>query len=466
MILQTFSYPDLAIRSYVVGDPDKRECVVIDPPRVTTAIQTYLKLENLKLKAILETHVHADFISGALELKHAYDNKPLICCSEAGGAVWRPRYTDRGFNDGDTISLGSVLLRARYTPGHTPEHLTWLCFDLHRSNQHPVCAFTGDFLFVGGVGRPDLFGPSLMQHLLRELHKSLFTRFADLPDALRIFPSHGEGSLCGKSIGAAPSSTLGEQRRLNPAFQGAEMSSWLNNMETNMPLPPKNFARNKKLNLEGTPLLETLPKDNLKPTSEQIQQFVKTGWIFDFRDPQAFGYGHAPRAINIPVGPSTGNWLGGFIPEDAPLLCILPSFDVKERIANLIRVLGYSQALSFVLWEDIDEQDAPSTPLEAITAQKLHDLQQQKDGNYIIDVRTPEEWKEGHLEQAHHIELFKLTEMLRFIPRDQKIITYCRSGSRSSIAASILQKEGFKKVTHLSGGIKAWEDSSFPTIKE
>ncbi len=467
MILQTFSYPDLAIRSYVVGDPDRKECVVIDPPRIITAIETYLHIQDLKPKAILETHVHADFVSGAIELKHAFDNQPLICVSEAAGVSWIPHYADRKFNNGDTFSLGSVLLRARHTPGHTPEHISWLCYDLTKSNQHPVCAFTGDFLFVGGVGRPDLLGNTMTPVLLRELYKSLFTRISDLPDALRILPSHGEGSLCGTSIGASPTSTLGEQRRLNPALQAVPFNEWFAQMESNLPVIPRTFVRNKRINIEGPPLLNTLPEDNVKPTSQQLQQFAQNGWIFDFREPRLFGNSHAKRAINIPPSPSMGNWLAGLIPEKEPILCIIPSMDVKERMSNLIRLLGYDQPLSFTLWQGIDKEDAPSIHLETVTAIELNtERQAHPEKVYLIDVRTPAEWKAGHLEGAHHIEVLKITENLRFIPQDREVVLYCRSGSRSSIAGSLLQREGYKNIKHLSGGIQAWKDASLPTNKE
>ncbi len=454
MILQTFPYAELSIQSYLIGDEASKECIVIDPPRVIKDIAGYISKHNLKLKAVLETHVHADFVSGALELKHAFGSTPVICCSEAGGSAYVPRYADRRIHDGDEVVIGTIRLVARHTPGHTPEHLTWLCYE----GTEPKCAFTGDFLFVGGVGRPDLLGDDKTPVLLQELHNSLFQRIADLPDSLRIFPSHGAGSLCGKTMGSATTSTLGTERKTNSAFLPADMASWTANQQSEMPAIPKTFPRNKRINLMGAPLLTTVAADTLSANPDIGQIVTNQGWVLDFRDPIPFGRGHIKGAINVPITPATGNWLAALLPDDVPLLCILPDGTTRGKIVDLIRTLGYDQPVTFALWNGLVADEGSLTSLPALSPEELRQLLEEKgDDVYLIDVRTPAEWNEGHISSAHHIELSRLPSNLAEIPPNKQIVTVCRSGTRSSIAASVVQRAGYASVSHLAGGMTAWK---------
>lgn len=464
MIFQPFVYPELSILSYVVGDAATKECAVIDPPRIVAPIEEYVRRSHLQVKAILETHVHADFISGAQELKHALSNAPLIYCSEAGGLEWRPVYADRGVKDGDVISLGEIRLVAKHTPGHTPEHITWLCYLTHE-DKSPFCAFTGDFLLVEGVGRPDLLDAGMTDLLLKQLHVSLFERLSDLPDNLKIFPSHGAGSLCGKTIGARPSSTLGEERRLNSAFEPMGFSAWTARILTDMPAAPRTFLRNKQINLRGVPLLKDLPKANVKSIPIDVERFQREGWVIDFRDPQSFGLRHLKGAINVPIGHALGNWLASVLPEQGPLLCILPNWREQQRINDLFRMLGCDLALTFAIWEEIKATSAPCGSIEAVSVDTVHALQEKEgDRLWIVDVRTPAEWRAGHIPTAHHLELSRLEHSVEAIPRDHRIMTVCGSGWRSSIAASILEREGYAPVSHIAGGMKAWQSASLAML--
>ncbi len=453
MIFKTFTFPDLSINSYLIGDENTKHCVVIDPPRFTKPIEDYIRAQSLTLMAILETHVHADFISGALELKHAFNNKPIIMCSEAGGKEWLPQYADKGVKDGELFYFGPVKFKAVHTPGHTPEHISWLFYDPTPGSITPVLAFTGDFLFVNGVGRPDLLGPTQTASLFQELYKSIFGRIARWPESTVIYPAHGAGSLCGKSIGTNPSSTLAEERKHSPAFQSYDMDFWITKIGANIPAAPKSFARNKKINLTGAPLTETLPKAKENITAENLKSFLSdSGWILDFRDPADFGQSHLKGAVNVPLSPAVGNWLASILPEKVPLVCIIPDEKQKERIGHLIRILGYDQPLGFTTWEQV--KNAPDlTTLENLNPDRLKALQKEA---FILDVRTPEEWKKGHIDDAHHIELSLLLSELANIPEDKTIVTVCGGGSGSSLAASLLQREGFPKVFHLAGGMQAW----------
>lgn len=465
MILEIFTFEDLAIRSFLVQDENTKECVVIDSTRLIDPIKQYIQDKGLTLKAILETHVHADFISGSLELKEAFGGAPLIHCSEEAGPEWLPHYADVKVRDGFILKLGQLTFQAKFTPGHTPEHLSWLCFE-EKQGADPFLIFTGDFLFANGVGRPDLLGDGNTPALLAELHKSLFERIASLPDKIMVYPSHGAGSLCGKSIGKEMSSTLGTERARNSALQPIDMKAWLFKMQEEMPAAPRAFYRNKRINLAGAPLMSSLSKDSMTPSIPELHRLVENGCIIDLRPPVDFGKAHLNGAINVPLGPSVGNWLAAILPPNEPILCILPDLNVQQRVTNLIRILGYDQKLTITLWPPIQEAGLPMCELQVLSSEYVHKaLHSHGKEPLVIDVRSPAEWNSGHIEQAQHIELTRLQDAIGSLPRDREIVTVCHSGMRSSIAASILQKEGFEKVTHLNGGMTAWNAASLPTMK-
>ncbi|MDP1834962.1 MAG: MBL fold metallo-hydrolase [Chlamydiales bacterium] len=460
MRLKTFVYQPLSVRTYLVIDPTTQECAVIDPVRVAAPVADYIKSQNLTLKAVLETHVHADFVSGAKELKHLFQGQPKIYCSVEGGKAWLPKYADVAVHNGDDISIGQVKLKALHTPGHTPEHLTWLCYE----GEALIAAFTGDFLLIGGVGRPDLLGDEMTETLLSELHRSLFERISHLPDSLTIYPAHGPGSLCSKSIASGDSSTLGTERQTNPAFQWHDKDLWARELQKDVPAKPETFTRNKKINIEGACLIDEL--STADPESVGDNQMANT--IYDFRSPIDFGEAHRTGAINVPLGsPSTGSWLAGVYRGENAITAIIPSVEDKEFVRNLFSVLAGNLEVTFNVWDHSKEVNPLST-LPALKPNDLHGLVQNAGANvFIVDVRTPQEWEEGHLENAMHIELFKLADSaaLDEIPRNAKIVTMCRSGMRSSIAASILLNKGFKNVSHLHGGINEWRDAHLPVVK-
>lgn len=459
MSVKQIVYPDMSIQSYVIDDEKTLECVVIDPPRIIQDIKSYIDSKKLKLIAILETHVHADFISGALELKRAYGNLPKIYCSAAGGKEWIPNYADVQVHDGDSVDLGGYRLQARYTPGHTPEHISWLLIDKSNSDKDPVFLFTGDFLFVDGVGRPDLLGSEQTPTLLKEIHKSLFERIADLSDGLTFSSAHGAGSLCSKGVGKRANSTLGDERRRNPAFQPTiDIVEWMDNIMEGMPAAPHRFTLIKQMNLHGVVPLQSLPAIKTAVELPSLDKYA----VIDFRDPDAFSKGHIPKAINVPIGHALGNWLAAAMPEGVPLLCLLPPNVDKNRIVNLIRLLGCDQAITCVMantaFNSSDSQELPT-----ITAVDLSKKMNESTGKvFVVDVRTPAEWNAGHIPSAHHIELSQLQEKLDSIPKDSEVIAVCGSGWRSSVAGSLLQRHGFKKVCHVAGGMSSWMESRLP----
>lgn len=428
MHLQTFVHPDLAIHSYLLVDSASSSCIAIDPPRCIAPLVQAILSKRATLQAIVETHVHADFVSGAKELKAFFENRPQICCSAEGGDRWLPLYADRAVKDGDLLSIDGLTLKAIHTPGHTPEHLSWLYYEEGVAK----CAFTGDFLLVGGVGRPDLLGEEMTSQMVEALYHTLFERIQDLPPSIKIFPGHGAGSLCGKAS-AEDSSTLERERLQNPAFRWRERSQWQKELMRGVSARPQTFTRNKRINVEGAKLLQQIP------TPYQGGELT-----IDFRDPIAFSQGHRRGAINVPWSASAGNWLAGVLRESETIVAILPEEEGETRIEELIRLLGYDQPITFIDWHPQQKESS----LELLSPQEVKSC-------YLIDVRTPEEWREGYVECAHLIELFELEEKLEHLPTDQKIVTMCRSGMRSSIAASLIQRAGLS-AAHLRGGINRW----------
>jgi hydroxyacylglutathione hydrolase len=451
MILQRFHTAGLSINTYLIADSITHRALIIDP---TNHVEPYLKFaeqENLAITDIAETHVHADFISGSKILKSRLQGKATIHCSALGGDAWIPRYADVQVFQDHRISLGSVVLKALGTPGHTPEHLLWLCFDSSRSSDTPCLAFTGDFLFVGSIGRPDLLGPTEVKNLSYQMYNSLFSVLLGLPDFLEIYPAHGAGSLCGKGLSARPTSTLGYEKRFNSFLQKKEMEEWIQDLQRDISAAPANFTRIKKLNLQGEDSMISSPK---KETNH---------WIVDIRTPPVFATGHIADSINIPLGPSFCNWVGSFLNEECSITLIGENEEqIHEAIKNL-SLIGFNTIKEKIIW---DNQQMTTK----YTIQSLHSInvlrlaEELKTNPYVLDVRTSSEWNAGHIKDAHHIELAKVAHNFHQLPKDSSIFTICGSGMRSSIASSFLKKMGYERITNVEGGMTAWKNQNFQTV--
>jgi len=467
MFFHRINQPDLSINTYLLGDMQTKRCAVIDPTRLTDRIIEYTQANGLEISYILETHVHADFVSGSKELKHLLKGKPIIGCSKMGGLEWSPAYADLLISDGDEIDLGSIRLKARHTPGHTPEHLIWLCYDKSRSLDVPWFSFTGDLLFVGGIGRPDLLGKEKFIELSKQLYQSLFQRLADLPDSLEIFPAHGAGSLCGKSMSMRSSSTLGYERRFNLALKGMPEEIWIAKQQKEMPAPPAYFQRMKKINVQGPKLSSEIEKTPKELSWDELKEMLSSEiFLIDIREPETFARKHLKGSVNIPIGSTFGNWLGMVIRYDIPVVLILPKADMAKSLKELLWVMGIDDYVGYAIWNDretdVEYQDFPVAAVNDLAEQ----IQRQGESLFILDVRTPSEWNSGHIEQAHHIQLAELPNLINQIPRDKPIATLCGGGFRASIAASLLQKEGFSHMENVKGGMQAWQKAGLPTIKE
>lgn len=464
MQMHRFFIPGLAIESYLIFDEETRQGAVIDPTR---QIEIYLNCalqENITITDILETHVHADFVSGAKELKKALRDKPKIHCSAMGGKEWIPQYVDHLVHDRDEIILGTTRLQAWHTPGHTPEHLIWIAYDDSRNPRVPTLAFTGDLLFVGSVGRPDLLGNENEKVLAKQLYRTLFETLAPLPDFIEIFPAHGAGSLCGKEIGSRHSSTLGYEKQCNPWLIQQPYETWAKRLLKEMPAAPAYFKEMKRINIIG--LDKVSQKKEMPPlaTIDEAIKMMSTCLTIDVRNPEAFSSGHLKNAINIPIGSSFALWAGSILPQDNDLFVVLRDTQEAMFILQSLRLIGIDSIKGFCNALDWKQNDwakilHPSPLLNVI------DVEAKKENLYILDVRTPGEWNSGHILGAHHIELAQVPSSLKQLPHDIPIAVVCGSGNRSSLIASLLNREGFPQAINVRGGMQAWIKAGLPISK-
>lgn len=458
--------PGLAIYSYMVGDEKTKECAVIDPTRDVDEYLDTARAEGLHITHILETHVHADFVSGAAELKHRTGGKARVHSSGLGGPQWTPPYADQVVQDGDTVDLGTVRLQALHTPGHTPEHIAWALFDGSRSADTPWLIFSGDFLFVGDVGRPDLLGAEARKQLAHQLYQSVFQKLPPLADFTEIFPAHGAGSLCGKALGSRGSSTLGYERRFNEALRKRDEEAWIAQLLDGMPIAPPYFQRMKKVNAAGPKILGSeLPGQHRISAREIHDRVCERCLVVDVRSKEAFAAAHIPNAINIPLGPNLPTWAGWVLPYDHPTILVLDDpADVAEVATHLVRV-GLDDVQGY-LEGGIEAWEMAGYPLNTIATVSVHDLRKKlADGSpspTVLDVRTEREWDSGHIEGALHIHGGQLQERFAEVPCGQAVAVVCASGYRASIAASFLKREGYDQVFNVVGGMSAWKGADLP----
>lgn len=468
MLLYQRFIPGLAIASYLVGDERTGEAAVVDPTRDVDDFLHYAADNGLHIQHILETHVHADFVSGARELKARLGDQPRIHASGLGGPEWTPPYADSVVSDGSEVRIGSIRLQAVHTPGHTPEHVSWALYDETRSKETPWLMFTGDFLFVGDVGRPDLLGEEAMRQLAHQLYASVFERLPAVPDITEIFPAHGAGSLCGKAISSRRSSTVGFERRFNRALRQKLEDEWVRDLMADMPLAPPYFRRMKQVNRTGPALIGPELPGQQRWSARQVHERVcENCLILDVRSKEAFAAAHIPGAINIPLGPNLPTWAGWVLPYDRPILMVADDARyVPEVVTHLLRV-GFDQVQGY-LEGGLDAWQQGGFPLAALATWSVQQLAERLRGGSgaltLLDVRTQQEWNAGHIDGAIHIHGGKLQEQFAQVPRDKPVAVVCGSGYRGSIAASFLKREGYRDVVNVLGGMTAWKAAGLPTV--
>jgi len=462
--------PGLAIYSYMVGDEKSKQCAVIDPTRDVDEYLQIAKREGLRITHVLETHVHADFVSGSVELKAHLGDEVQVVVSGMGGEEWTPPYADRTVTDGEQIALGTVRLQAIHTPGHTPEHVAWALFDETRSKDVPWLLFTGDFLFVGDVGRPDLLGEEARKVLAHQLYRSVFDVLPGLPDFTEIYPAHGAGSLCGKAIGSRGNSSLGYERRFNGALQPKDEPEWVATLLNGMPIAPPYFRRMKKVNAEGPKALGSEPLGQKRFTAREVHERVcEHCLVLDVRPKEAFAAAHIPGSINIPLGHNLPTWAGWVLPYDRPILIVPENpADVPEVVMHLLRV-GFDDVQGY-LEGGLPEWETHGYELGGLKTTSVHELAAKlaktSDRPFVLDVRTESEWNSGRIDGALHIHGGTLEVRYGELPKNRPVAVVCGSGYRASIASSFLKREGFEDVTNVLGGMAAWKAAGLPMVKD
>jgi hydroxyacylglutathione hydrolase len=470
MFFRHFYDHQLAQASYLVGCPASGEALVVDPNR---NIDQYLQIadaEGLRVTHVTETHIHADFVSGARELAHRAAAR--LHLSGTGGPDWCYAYAaDAGaalLGDGSTFRVGQVEIAVMHTPGHTPEHLTFLVTDTATADQ-PMGALTGDFLFVGDVGRPDLLERAAhvagtMEVSARQLFRSL-QRFRRLPDFLQIWPGHGAGSACGKSLGAVPQSTLGYERRFNWAFAVEDEDEFVRAVLAGQPDPPRYFGQMKRINRDGPRLLGEI-RPVLLPVDRLAAVLQEGAIVVDTRPAREFALGAVPGTINIPLNRAFTTWSGSLLPYDVGLYLLLDDQrdstvdSVVRQLAGigLDRVVGYFGAAVMEAWQ------ASRGALQTIPQIEAAEVRAGASDSRLalLDVRSPSEWAAGHLPGSSNIPVADLQQRLAEIPRDRPLVVHCHSGSRAAIAASLLRARGMADVRVFSGGFAEWTRAGYP----
>ena len=457
MYFNQIAVSGLGCFSYVIGCPGAKAMAVVDPKR---DVQDYLDIsreEGMRITHIFNTHVHADHVSGDQELRSATDADIYIHESAP------VEYRHKDLADGDVFEIGAAKIQVLHTPGHTPNAVSLLVTDTVRSSD-PQMLLTGDLLFVGDVGRPDLAGEEILEEQVKNLYHSLYVRLSDYPDHLEVFPAHGEGSLCGRGMSAKKSSTLGYERRANPMLRFPSFEAFRTEVLSAFPVRPKSFSHIIQTNLKGAPTLDACPMDKrLDP--QQFEEMMDHGAkIIDVRNSAAFGGFHIPGSINIGFEKQLANWVGMVVDPHSEIILVVDEPGDYDRMVTELHRIGYDLIFGYLsggimAWL---MSGRPVDQLEQTSPQQLAD-RLKKGGIRIIDVRTPSEWESGHIEQAEHFPLSEILEnRLPAAKQDEELVVQCRSGYRANIAASVLRKAGFSKVKSLAGGTFAWSNAGFP----
>ena len=460
MILHQFYLNCLAHASYLVGDERSHIAAVVDPQRDIDQYLAFARAHDLRIAHVLLTHLHADFIAGHLELRDRVGATIYL------GAAAKAEYAFTPLADGDGIEFGAVRLQALETPGHTPESISILVFDRDRGGTDPYAVLTGDTLFVGDVGRPDLrvaLGWSATD-LGNMLYDSLRSKLLPLPDASLVYPAHGAGSLCGKAISKETVSTIGEQRRSNYALQPMTRQAFVDLVTADQPDAPPYFTYDAVLNAKERRTLEEALATSVNPMNVDQMLAIQQvgGQILDTRDPADFAAAHLIGSINVGLGGQYATWAGTVIDHEHPIVIIADPGREAEAATRLGRI-GFDHVVGYLAGglQSLASRPELTTTTERISAPLA--MERLATGAPLaIDVRGPGERAQKYVEGSLSVPLNHLVERVKDLPKDRPLLVYCAGGYRSSIAASILQKHGFARVSEIAGGITAWETSGLP----
>jgi glyoxylase-like metal-dependent hydrolase (beta-lactamase superfamily II)/rhodanese-related sulfurtransferase len=458
MYFKQFYLGCLAQASYMIGSGG--EAAVIDPRRDVEDYLEEARREGLAIRHVIETHLHADFVSGHRELAERTGARIYF------GARARAAFEHVAAREGDEVRFGDIVLRFQETPGHTPESICILLFD-RTKGEEPQAVFTGDTLFIGDVGRPDLAGGAgSTEELAGKLYDSLHQKLLALPDSVTVYPAHGAGSLCGKNISSETSSTIGQQRQFNYALRPMPREEFVRLVTADLPEAPAYFARDAALNRQGPGALADLP-DLPALAPNEVEALQKRGAVVvDTRPASQYGTGHLPSSLHIGLTGQFASWAGTLLNPETPILLVAEDGErVAEARMRLARVgvenvVGYL-AGGVLAWHESRRLLART---EQIAVDELSRRLESGEAGQVLDVRRPGEWTAGHIGSARHLPLHELEAHARELDRNSPVAIICASGYRSSIATSLLERAGFAKATNVVGGMNAWHAASLPAV--
>ena len=459
MIVKQFYLPCLAHASYIIGDEQSGVAAVVDPQRDTDQYIAFAGEHGFRIQHVFLTHLHADFIAGHLELRDRVGATIYL------GAAAKAAYAFTPLRDGAILEFGRVRLKALETPGHTPESISILVYDLNASDTQPQALLTGDTLFIGDVGRPDLraalgwSATDLGGLLFDSLHKLLA-----LPDPCLVYPAHGAGSLCGKSLSKETVSTLGEQRRSNYALQPMNKDAFIQVVTADQPEAPAYFTYDAVLNGEERPTLdETMARINPMTLDDVLVLQSIGAQILDTRDATEFASAHLAGSINIGLGGQYATWAGTVLDREHPIVTIADPGRENEAATRLGRI-GFDHVVGYLKDGLLSLKSRPDLTVttDRLSAPFAAELLSSPQPPLAVDVRTPRERDQKYILGSLGVPLNHLKENLEKLPKDRPLLVYCAGGYRSSIAASLLQSSGFRRVDEIAGGIAAWEAANLP----
>lgn len=471
MLIKRFYDDKLAQASYLVGCQATGEALVIDANRDVDQYVAAAESEGVRITHVTETHIHADYVSGSREL--AQRTGATLFLSDEGGEGWRYGFAAESratlLHDGDRFMVGNLAFDVLHTPGHTPEHLSFVVTDTPATAQ-PMGIFTGDFIFAGDVGRPDLLeraagASGTMEAAARTLFASL-QRVRAMPDYLQLWPGHGAGSACGKALGAVPSSTLGYEKIANWGFGASDEETFVQQVLAGQPEPPTYFAEMKRINRDGPRVLHGLHHPERLPETRLPALLKGEAVIVDTRPAAEYAARHIPGTINIPLNRSFTTWAGWLIPYDRDFYLIADDDHgelVHEAVRDLV-MIGLDRAAGYFGREALDAWEAEQHPVESVPQISARELAAglRTGALSVVDVRGASEWEAGHIPGAPNIPLGYLRRRAAELPKGRPIVVQCQSGARSAIASSVLRASGVADVINLSGGIMDWVGNGLP----
>jgi hydroxyacylglutathione hydrolase len=456
MMLKQYYLGCLAHASYLIGDEASRTAAVVDPQRDVDQYLEDAQRLGVQIRHVFLTHFHADFIAGHLELRNRAGAQIYL------GARAQAEYAFMPLKDGDVLEFGTVRLKILETPGHTPEGISILVYDLAKDERHPQAVLTGDTLFIGDVGRPDLLASIGMSatELAGMLYDSLHHKLLTLPDDTLVYPAHGAGSMCGKHLSSETVSTIGVQRRYNYALQPMSKDAFIELVTADQPEAPAYFGYDAMLNRRERPTLEETLERGLRPLAlDEVLRLQNAGaQMLDVRDAADFEGAHLVDSLNIGLGGKFATWAGTLLDRQRPIVLIAEPGREQEAAMRLGRI-GFDHVAGYLQdgMQALDSRPDFVRRTERVTAATLAELLASAAPPSVLDVRTAREWQDKHIEGSLNIPLHQLEERIQEVPRDRFLVVHCQTGYRSAIAVSLLRRHGVYAVADLVGGIAAWE---------